>query len=102
MSRYPCVYIFRTDKPNVFKIGRTIDQQTRIKAARTWNPDLTPFDVIKTETPDEATACENYLHNKLQSKRYAGEFFTVEQSELERLIRDVHDYLLADFLPKKR
>ncbi len=97
----PCVYILRTDKPNVFKVGRTIDRGTRTRAARTWNPDLVTFDIIETETPDQANACESYLHNKLQSKRYAGEFFCVEQPEIEHLIHEVRDYLLTDFLPKK-
>src|SRR5689334_16034345 len=93
-SSLACVYIYRSGHGNVFKIGRAIDLEKRVKTHATGNPEpLTKFDVIETEY---ASQVEAYLHRRLRSKksRRSGsqEFFVVDPSELRALILDAQRY----------
>jgi hypothetical protein len=95
MGRMGYVYIYRSGDGNVFKIGRSIDYDRRVKAHATGNPEpLTQFDVIETE---HAPQCETYLHHRLRSKqsRRGGEgkeWFEVDPEELAAMIADARHY----------
>ena len=64
-----CVYILRNGTDNIFKIGRTIDIETRLRQLRTGNPKLTVFQLIET---DHDVFCESYLHKRLSTKQTSG------------------------------
>lgn len=88
------VYIYRSGKGNVFKIGKATDLGKRLKALATGNPEpLTQFDVIETEHPCQ---CETYLHHRLRSKKStrseANEFFELDPDELAELILAARHY----------
>lgn len=89
-----CVYILRNGTDNIFKIGRTIDIETRLSQLRTGNPKLTVFQLIET---DHDVFCESYLHKRLSTKQISGgssqEFFAVTPAELEPIIMDAKAYL---------
>jgi transcriptional regulator of heat shock response len=96
------VYVLQSGDENVFKIGKAVDLERRMKNLATGNPHpLTLYRSIETE---HAAECETYLHHRLRSKRStrsdAKEFFDVEPSELEALLRDARAYV-EDFLPRK-
>jgi hypothetical protein len=89
------VYIFRSGRENLFKIGKTIDVKRRGKQLATGNPHpLTEFACIET---DYASECEKYLHQRLRTKRSrrsgAREFFEIDPSELEQLLRDAEGHV---------
>lgn len=97
------VYIFRSGTENLFKIGRTVDVKRRGRQLATGNPHpLTEFACIETEYASE---CEKYLHQRLRTKRSrrseAKEFFEIDPSELEQLLRDA-DRHVGDHVPVVR
>jgi len=47
------VYIFRNGNENLFKIGKSVDVEDRIRGLATGNPRLAVFDKIETEDEDE-------------------------------------------------
>ena len=95
----PYVYVLRSGSGNVFKIGRTRgDVDARIKKLSTGNPQpLTRFDVIET---DHESLCENFLHNRLRTRRQGGEFFALDPGELELVIAEARRFI-AEFVPKQ-
>jgi predicted GIY-YIG superfamily endonuclease len=95
------VYIYRSGDSNVFKIGKAIDLEKRLKTHATGNPEpLTRFDVIETE---HASKCETYMHHRLRSKQYrrgeGTEWFEVDPEELASIIEDARNYA-EEVLPK--
>jgi hypothetical protein len=94
------VYIYECGE-NLYKIGKAVDLDKRIKALSTGNPyPLTEVDVIET---DQMSKCETFLHHRLRSKRSgrsrATEIFEVDRVELTALIAEARKYL-DDTLPK--
>ncbi|MBR0801326.1 GIY-YIG nuclease family protein [Bradyrhizobium jicamae] len=89
------VYILQNGTDNIFKIGRTIDIEARLRQLRTGNPQLTVFQLIET---DHEVFCESYLHKRLGTKQICGgsseEFFAVTPAELEPIIADAKAYLV--------
>ncbi len=97
------VYIFRSGPENLFKIGKTVDVKRRGKQLATGNPHpLTEFACIET---DYASECERYLHQRLRTRRSrrseAREFFEIDPSELEQLLRDAERHV-RDHVPVVR
>jgi hypothetical protein len=98
----PAVYVLRSGKDDLFKIGRAKDVEARRKHLSTGNPQpLTIFDVIETEY---ARDCETYLHRCLRSKRSrrsdAQEFYEVDPAYLGReILRGARDFVA--FLPTR-
>lgn len=88
------VYILRNGTDNIFKIGRTIDIDVRLRQLRTGNPQLSVFQLIET---DQEVACEGYLHKRLASRQIGGgsaqEFFAITEAELGPIITDAKAYL---------
>ena len=80
-------YVLRNATDNIFKIGRTIDIETRSRQLRTGNPQVTVFQLIET---DHDVFCESYLHKRLSTKQIGGgssqEFFAVTPAELAPII----------------
>jgi len=100
-----CVYIRRSGNENLFKIGRTAndDVEDRIRKLSTGNPHrLTEIDIIETEDELE---WEQYLHKMLRSKRScesaAQEFFEVAPEVLKSVIREAREFL-PEFLATRR
>ena len=81
------VYIFRSGNENLFKIGKSVDVEDRIRGLATGNPRLAVFDKIETDDEDE---WETYLHKRLRSKRSRGssaqEFFEITAEALKAVI----------------
>jgi hypothetical protein len=63
------VYIFRSGDENLFKIGKSVDVEDRIRGLATGNPRLAVFDKIETEDQDEWETC---LHKRLRSSDFVG------------------------------
>ena len=97
------VYILRSGRDNLFKIGRTDGNvDARIRQLATGNPQrLSRFDIIETE---HDSLCETYLHRILRSRKSlasdAREFFAITPEELAPVIRDAREFL-AEFVAKK-
>jgi Meiotically Up-regulated Gene 113 (MUG113) protein len=97
-----CVYVLQHGEDNLFKIGRAADLDKRMKALATGNPHpLTAYAVIETEHP---AACEAFMHHLVQSRRStrsdAKEFFDLEPTELDELVRDAQAFI-KEYLPMK-
>ena len=88
------VYILRSGNENLFKIGKSMDVEDRIRGLATGNPRLTVFDRIETE--DEAES-ETYLLKRLRSKRFRGssaqEFFEITPEALQNVIQEAREFL---------
>ena len=88
------VYIFRNGDENLFKIGKSVDFEDRIRGLSTGNPRLAVFDAIETEDEDE---WETYLHRRLRSKRCRGssaqEFFEITTEALRIVIQEAREFL---------
>ncbi len=88
------VYILRNGNENLFKIGKSVDVEDRIRGLTTGNPRLAVFDKIETEDEDE---WETYLHKRLRSKRSRGssaqEFFEITPEALRTVLREAREFL---------
>ena len=50
---------------------------------------------------DHDSLCENFLHNRLRTRRQGGEFFALEPTELEQVIAETRAFI-AEFVPKQQ
>jgi hypothetical protein len=101
-TRTAYVYVLRSGTSNVFKIGRALDRERRMRNLATGNPQpLSLFACIETE---DATSAEKYLHHRLRSHRsqrsLAREFFEIDPEDLAAIIDDARAFL-DDFIPKR-
>ena len=89
------VYILQNGDTNVFKVGKAVDLQKRLRTLGTGNPEpLNEFDVIETE---HYSQCETYLHHRLRSRKVTrgegNEWFEIDPDELAELIEDARNYV---------
>jgi len=97
------VYVLRSGRTNLFKIGFTTgDVLNRVRALNTGNPD--PLSIFETIETEEAALCETYLHQILRTRKHFGqggtEFYEIEEGELPAILEDAKKFL-ADYLQKK-
>lgn len=102
-SQAAYVYVLRSGGSNLFKIGRALDLERRMRNLATGNPEpLSVFTCIETE---DAALAEKYLHHRLRSHRshrsMAREFFEIDLDALAAIVGDARAFL-DDFVPKRR
>lgn len=86
------IYFIKTGE--AVKIGYTTDIDTRLKAYRTHNPDITLLRIISGDK-----MVERYLHNALKAYRTTGEWFSyttevkqlITQPSLDDLYKEVQE-----------
>ena len=86
------VYIMKDNKKqNCYKIGKTKDITSRLKALKTGNPDL---QVIATVKSIDYDCLEKYLHWTYRQNNISCEWFSFTDDELQDLIR-LNNFVLA-------
>lgn len=77
------VYIAKqTNENNIYKIGRTKDLETREKTFQVGNIFV---NLIAYRNVKDSVRAENYLHNFFSKKRIMGEWFELNELDLEIL-----------------
>lgn len=74
-----CVYLLKSN--GLYKIGITQNLEARIASLQTGSPDT--IEVIHTIKTSNMTMLENELHNKFESKRVRGEWFKLNDWDVE-------------------
>jgi len=73
------VYIIKDTITNIYKIGKTIDLEKRLKTLRCGNPKIT---LIASLQHKYYSAIELELHKKYKRKRLSGEWFDLTEKEV--------------------
>lgn len=81
------VYIVKIDSEDKYKIGYTKRElNTRIKELQTGCPyTISPIWSFKSEYP---TKLESYLHRNYSHKRVEGEWFVLDNNDIEKIKED--------------
>jgi hypothetical protein len=78
------VYIIRARDDGLYKIGLTVDPAQRLATFQTARPDLQYEHLIRCRDRYDA---ERRLHERYARKRRAGEWFALDQGDIETLKR---------------
>ena len=83
------VYVFKQTVTNIFKIGMTkkISVNDRLSSFKTYSP--YPIEVITIIETENAYELERKLHHKFKDKRLSGEFFNLNEQDIE-YIKNYH------------
>ena len=77
------IYIAFCNRSKLYKIGLTsTDVTKRFKGLRTSNPDIELLCHFKN---DDVVLTESWLHNLYKDKRVSGEWFDLNETDLERI-----------------
>lgn len=80
-------YILRDKAANIYKIGRAVNIDKRIKSLSIANINLAKVMVINKDI-------EVYLHTAYKSKQIESEWFNLSKEDLEDIKNKYSDYLL--------
>lgn len=75
------VYIILNTRLNIYKIGKSKNPQSRIKGIALQTID--PIETIHVFAVKDMGKSESFLHNHFQEKRVTGEWFRLENADLE-------------------
>ena len=77
------IYIVFCNRSKLYKIGMTCTNPTeRFKQLKISNPDIQQHSTFKT---DDVVSTESWLHYVYSDKRVSGEWFELNESDLERI-----------------
>ena len=98
-SKGAYIYLIKNKDTGHMKIGIAKDIKQRLKALQTGSvSELEVLSLIYSETP---YTLEKNLHNRFASKRLRGEWFNLEGSDIEYIMKlSTDDFLL--FLANKK
>lgn len=78
-------YVYMLEVGEHIKIGSTRDVENRIKQLQTGNP--VEIELLFSKKVFEAPKHENILHGKFRSKRESGEWFRLDDSEIDQAVK---------------
>lgn len=83
MRKLPMVYVLATDRFEFVKIGKSSNFKSRLSNIQSGCPhDLQLWQCIRTPKPSEI---ESHLHVMFEAKRARGEWFCLNDEELDAL-----------------
>ena len=82
-ARDGVVYVIRAGQTNLYKIGRTINIDRRLRQLQMMNSQ--PLTIVKLIQCHDAIATETNLHQKFKLNRRQGEWFELSESAIEFL-----------------
>lgn len=81
------VYIIWSWNTKLYKIGHAIDSKKRIKRVQQEDKTVGRVTVIHTIEANYASQLERHLHERFRARRIRGEWFALEDADLDYLFR---------------
>jgi len=88
-KKYKFVYIAKHN--DFYKIGRTNNLNRRFKTMRTGNPIII---LIASRLVENNIILENELHNKFKDKHFKGEWYLLEEKDLD-ILTNIYGFMYA-------
>ena len=80
--RHPSVYLMKDNISNFIKIGKSIQPLKREKTLQSEKPTITMFLICPCGNEKNANEVEKYLHELFNSKRVRGEWFDLNENDI--------------------
>jgi len=94
-AKTPLVYLVRSGRSNLYKVGTTVDLKRRLENLQSGNP--FPLTVIKAWPVSDGETSEGQLHDLLNRFHFNLEWFKLPKQVMTELkaIEDLDQYLAA-------
>lgn len=83
--RHSSVYLMKEKSSSHIKIGKAVQPLKREKTLQSEKPDITLFLICPCENEEHANEFEKYLHKLFRNKRVRGEWFDLNEDDINML-----------------